>query len=161
MGTREPNEQDWLRAEQSGQDELAEALFARLIAEMPAVEPSSSFVARTVQVAWRARTRRRLLTRLVLAAATILIGIAGIASIYELKPLATSIVAGSAFFLSHGFAWLITSASEGATWWLIAERIGTAVTEAIAAPSMAAAIAGVELIALLALYAFRDVLRQD
>lgn len=161
MGTKGPNELEWLQAERKGQDELAEAMFARLMAEIPAVEPSAGFVDRTVQLAWRARTRRRLVARFALATTAILLGIACIASIYELRPLATGIVAGGALLLSHGFAWLITFASEGAGWWWIAERIGTAVSEAIASPSMAATIVAVELIALLALYAFRDLLRQD
>ncbi len=150
-----PNERQWLRAEQSGEDELAETMFASLVAQIPPIEPSADFVDRTVQAAWRARTRRRLVTRIAVTVAAIFIAIAGAGSIYELTPLATSLAARGAILFSQGLVWLLTSASGAARWWWIAERVGTAVGGAIAAPFAAAAVAALEMIALLAIYAFR------
>jgi len=68
-----PKERQWLHAEHSVQDELEEIIFARLVAEMPPIEPSTGFVARTVRAACQAHTHRRLVRRVALIAATLLI----------------------------------------------------------------------------------------
>jgi hypothetical protein len=156
-----PNERQWLQAEQGGQDELAEMIFARVVAEMPPIEPSTGFVDRTVRAACQVRTHRRLVRRVALIAAALLISIAGAGSIYELTALATSLIVRSTVVLSHGLVWFLTSASEGVRWWWIAERIGTAVRDTVATPSTAAILAAVEMIALLAIYAFQRVLCDD
>jgi hypothetical protein len=57
--------------------------------------------------------------------------------------------------------WFLTSTSAGAAWWSIAERVGTAIGDAIASPSASASIAVFEMIALLALYALRRLLGQE
>jgi hypothetical protein len=150
-----PNHRDWLRAEQSGQDELAETMFARMVAEMPAVEPGADFVGRTVQTVWRARARRRVVVRVARVAAALLFGAATLGSMYALSVLAGGFIVRGAAELSHGFAWLVASIGEGARWWWIAERIGTAVGVSVSSPLTAAAIATAEMIALLAMYAFR------
>src|SRR5205807_7015368 len=156
-----PNERQWLHAEQSGQDELAEMIFARLVAEMPPIEPSTGFVERMVRAACQAHTRRRLVRRVAVIAAALVICIAGAGSIYELTALATSLIVRSAVVFSHGPLWCLMSAGEGARWWWIPERIGTAVSDTIAVPSMAVTFAAVEMIALLAMYAFLRVLGDD
>jgi uncharacterized membrane protein YbaN (DUF454 family) len=156
-----PNRRQWLQAEQSAQEELAELRFAQLMAEMPSVEADAAFVNRTARIAWRAHTRHRLLTRCASLAATLLIVIAGVASIYELRELAVRMVIRSAVLFSHGFVWVLTSASDRFRWWWIAERIGNAVREGIADPSKAAGLAAIEILVLLAIYAFRRVLAAD
>jgi hypothetical protein len=156
-----PNERNWLQAEQNGQDPLAEILFARFVADIPPIEPSSGFVDRTVQAAWRARARRYLVMRLAGIAAVLAVAIAGLGSIYELRGLAVALIVRSAVVLSHGLVWLLTSASQGVKWWWIAERIGTAVSDTIAAPTAAAAFVAVEMIALLAIFAFKQVIHED
>jgi len=158
--TPTPDEGHWLQAEQSGQEELAEIMLARLVAQLPAIEPSAAFVDRAVQAAWRTRAHRRRV-RVALVAAAALIAMAGVAAVYALAPFAMGLIASGAVVISHGLVWLVTSAGEGARWWWIAERIGTAVLDTISAPSAAAAIAAVEMILLLVIYAFRHVLGKD
>jgi hypothetical protein len=155
-----PDERQWLQAEQSGQEELAEIMFARLVAQLPAIEPSMAFVDRAVQAAWRTRTHRRR-ARVALVAAAALIATAGIAAAYAVAPFAMGFIVRGTVTVSHGLVWLLTSAGEAARWWWIAERIGTAVRDVISAPSAAAAIAVAEIILLLAIYAFRHVLGKD
>ena len=155
------NERQWLHAEQSGQEELAERIFARLVAEMPPIEPSADFLDGTVRAAWQARTRRRLIRRVALIAAALLISIGGVGAIYELTGPATSLAVRVMVVFSHGLVWFLTSAGEGVSWWWIAERIGTAARVTIAAPSTAAGIAAIEMLALLAIYAFKRLLAQD
>jgi hypothetical protein len=156
-----PNERNWLQAEESGQDPLAEILFAHLVAEIRPIEPSPDFVGRTVQAAWQARARRHLMMRLARIAAVLVVGIAGFGSIYELRGLAVVLIVRGAVVFPHGLVWLLASASQGAKWWWIAERIGTAVSDTIAAPSAAAAFVAVEMIALLAIYAFKRLIHEN
>jgi len=155
------NERQWLHAEQSGQEELSERIFARLVAEIPPVEPSADFVNRTVRAAWQARIRRGLVTRLALISAALSISIVAVGSIYELRALAMGLVVRSTVAFSHALVWLLTSASEGTRWWWIAERIGTTARDTLASPSAAATIAGIEMLALLAIYAFTRLFAED
>ncbi len=156
-----PDKPHWLHAEESGQEELAESAFARLISEIPSVEPSTAFVDRAVHAAWQARSRRRRVTRLAYIAGALTILVAGAGSIYELAGPATALAARVTVAFSHALVWLLTSAGAGAAWWSIAERIGTAAGDAIASPSASASIAAFEVIALLALYALHRLLGQD
>jgi membrane-bound metal-dependent hydrolase YbcI (DUF457 family) len=158
--TPTPDEGHWLQAEQSGQEELAEILLARLVTQLPAIEPSAAFVDRAFQAAWRTRTHRRRV-RVALVAAAALIATAGIAAVYALAPFAMGLIVSGTVMISHSLVWLVTSAGEGARWWWIAERIGTAVLDTISAPSAASAITAVEMILLLVIYAFRHVLGKD
>jgi hypothetical protein len=158
--TPTPDEGHWLQAEQSGEEELAEIMFARLVAQLPAIEPRADFADRAVQAAWRTRTHRRLV-RVALVAAAVLIAMSGITAVYALTPFAVGLIVSGTVAVSHALVWLVTSAGEGARWWWIAERIGTAVRDVISAPSAAAAIAVAEMILLLAIYAFRHVLGKD
>ena len=127
---------------------------------MTAIEPSADFVNRTVRVAWQAHARRRLVRRAALIAAALLITIAGVDVMDALTALAIGIAGRVAVLFSQGLVWLLTSASEGARWWWIAERMGTAVTAAIAAPSAAASIAVIEMIGLVGIYAFQRLLAE-
>ena len=156
-----PDKPHWLHAEQAGHEELAESAFASLIAELPSVEPSAAFVDRAVHAAWQARNRRRLVTRLAYIAGALSIAIAGAASIYELAgPANDSRRAHHRSPLAR-LGVVLTSTSAGAGWWSIAERVGTAIGNAIASPSASASIAAFEMIALLALYALERLLGQE
>jgi hypothetical protein len=156
-----PNDKQWLQAEQRGQDELAEVLFARLVAQLPPIKPGADFVDRTVQLAWRARTRHRLVMRVARIATLLFMGMAILGSIYELSALAVGLIVRGTAMFSHGLVWLLTSVGEGARWWWIMEKMGTAVSDTIAAPSMAAAVAAVGMIALLAIYAFQQLVHAE
>ncbi len=156
-----PDKPHWLQAEETGHEELAESAFASLMAEIPSVEPSAAFVDRAVHAAWQARSRRRRVTRLAYIAVALTILAAGVGSIYELAGPATTLAARVAVAFSHVLVWLLTSASAGAGWWSIAERVGTAVGDALASPSASASIAAFEMIALLALYALQRLLGEE
>ena len=152
---------DWLQAEQAGDDAMAEKIFAGLLTEMPSIEPGAAFVDRTVQAAWQARNRRRILRLLAAAAAALLLGTATIGSLYEAGDLILGLTVRGVVAFSHGLVWLLTSAGEGARWWWIADRIGTAIGATIATPSSVAALAAGEVTFLLALYAFRHLTQND
>jgi len=156
-----PNDRQWLQAEHSGEDDLAEMLFARLVAEIPLIDAGPDFVGRTAQAAWRSRTRRRFVKALAGVVAVLSIGFAAFASMYELRGLAVGLIAWGTAVLSHWLVWLLTSAGAGVRWWWIAERIGTAVSGTIAAPSATAAVAAMEMIALLAIVALKQLVRED
>ena len=128
-----PNDRQWLQAEHSGEDDLAETLFAQLVTEILPIEAGPDFVGRTAQAAWRSRTRRRFVKALAGVVAVLSIGFAAFSSMYELRGLAVGLIARGAAVFSHGLVWLLTSASAGVRWWWIAERIGTAVSGTIAA----------------------------
>ena len=155
------NERQWLDAEQAGQEELAERMFAHAIAGLPRIQPSESFVIRASQGAWRARTRRRRAVRMAYASIALLVGIIGVAAIYEVMPLVPDLIANAALAVSHGLTWLLTAPAQRAEWWWFAERIGTAVTDTIAEASTAAIIGALEMIGLFGIYAFRQLLRED
>ena len=154
-----PNDRNWLRAERSGQDALAEALFARLVAELPPIEPGADFVRRTVQAAWRARARRRIVVGLAGVAAALLLGITSFLAWYGLGARAGDLIARGAVAFADALVWFVTSAGEGARWWWIAERIGSAVSVSVTTPVAAATVAAAGMTALLAMYAFRHLVR--
>src|SRR6185295_3261556 len=156
-----PNNSDWLQAEESGDEVLAETLFARVIAGMPAIEPGADFVPRTVHAAWRARARRRLVTRLARIAAALVVTIAGLGSIYALSGAALALLIPGTVALSRGFLWLITSAGDGAGWWWVADRIGTAIADIVGDPVAASAVAAAALMALVAIYAFHHLIHNE
>jgi hypothetical protein len=156
-----PTDRQWLQAEHSGEEALAEILFASLVAEIPPIEAGPDFVGRTAHAAWRSHTRRRFVRRFAGSVAALSIGFAVFTSMYELRGLAVGLIAWSTAMLSHGLVWLLTSATAGIRWWWIAERIGTAVSGTLAAPSLVAAVAAMEMIALLAIVALKQLVHEN
>ena len=155
------NERQWLEAEQAGQEEVAERMFGRAIAGLPRIQPSESFVIRTSQGAWRARAQRRRVMRMAYACMALLVGIIGVAAIYEVTPLLPNLIANAVLAVSRGLTWLLTAPGQGAEWWWFADRIGAAIMGTIVAPSTAAIIGALEMIGLFGIYAFRQLLRED
>src|SRR4051794_20357582 len=104
-----PKEPDWLQAERSGDDDLAEMLFAKLVAGMPPVQPSAAFVDRTVRTVWRPRTRHLRLTRAALIATVLTVVVFAVAayagSVNGLTVLAASVGARCTVVLLHGLVW--------------------------------------------------------
>lgn len=152
---------DWLDAEQHGRDDVAELAFARLVAELPPIEPSPDFVSRAVHTAWRARARRRLISRLARVAAGVLIAAASLALTYAVGIFIAGALVRSTVMSAHGLVWLMTTVGEGVRWWCIAERLGSAAGETIAAPQTTMVMAVIELVGAMAIYAFQRVLRDD
>jgi hypothetical protein len=153
------NLREWLQAERNGQDELAERLFARSVAELPLIEPAEDFVGRAAQVAWRARARHRAVVRLVRVAAALLLGVTTLGSLYAV--VASGLAVRAAVVLTQGLAWVLASAGEGARWWWIAEHIGTAVGGSLASSTTAMVMVAMETAALLALYAFQRLFQNE
>src|SRR5438128_2604036 len=153
--------QDWLDAEQDGRDDAAEMAFARLMTELPGTEPSPEFVGRAVHAAWRARARRRLMTRLARVAAVVLVTVATVVSIYLFGMVILGALVRGTVLVAQGLVWLMTSVGEGVRWWSIAGRVGTAVGQTIAAPKTTAIVAALELIGAMAIYAFQRVWRDE
>ena len=130
-------------------------MFAGLVAGMPAIEASAAFVDATAEAAWQARRRRRAATRTAAIAAGLAAAAGGLGAIYELRAPAASLVARGTVAMAEGLVWLATSVGEGARWWWVAERIGTAASDAFAAPA-AAGLAAAGMIALAAIYALQQ-----
>jgi len=148
------DERNWLEEEKNGDDALAEAMFARLMAEMPPIAPGADFVGRTVQMALRSRARRRLAERVAGIAAALLLGVTILGAVYVSRALAVGLITQGAALFSHGFAWLGAWVGREARWWWLGERIGVAISGAIGGRSIAAAVAASETIVLLSICAF-------
>ena len=63
----------WLKAEQSGEEDAADAALTHLFAAVPKVQPRSVFVEQVVTTAWRWRARHRWLVAGVWTAAAVLL----------------------------------------------------------------------------------------
>lgn len=149
------NERDWLEAERNGDDALAEAMFARVMADMPAISPSGDFVGRTVQVAWQARAQRRIVQQLAGVGAALSIGIAALGILYESSSGAAGLAGRGVVLFLHSFVWVLARVGKEARWWWIGERIGAAVSGVVIGRSTAGAIVAAEIIILLSICAFQ------
>lgn len=153
--------QRWLTAERDDEEAVAEVAFARLFTELPRVEASPDFPARAARAAWRARARRRLVTRLGRVAAVLLIGITSLAVAYESLALALTLIVRGAVLLSRVMVWSIVAVDEGVTWWSIAQRAAAGISQVVTAPASVTALFVVEGVAAFAMYAFHWLLRQE
>jgi hypothetical protein len=151
---------EWFRADKDGNDILAERAFARLIADLPLIEPDVAFVDRTVQAAWRMRDRPQIWKPMV-AVVALLIGAVAVVSLYALSGSATELFAGYVRELSRSLIWLLTFAAEGVRWWWIADRIGAATGRVLSSPISIGAFAAAEIVILLAICAFRLVVQSE
>jgi hypothetical protein len=153
-----PSGHEWLRAEGRNDDVLAEAMFASLVAELPAVEPSAAFVARLAEAGWRSRSRRRWVTTLAAVAASVLVTVSIGGFAWALSGIVLDLVVSGSVLLSRLAVWLITSASSATD---MAGRLVDAVAEAVDAPSTIAAISGVAALAIIAIVAFSRLLSTE
>ncbi len=161
MDVRSSHSQRWLTAEHGNDEAAAEAAFARLLSELPRVEASPDFTARAVRSAWRARARRRLVTRLGRVAAVLLVGAAGLAVVYESLALIMAGMMRGAVLLSRAVVWSIVAVNDGVTWWSIAQRAAVGIGQVVTTPASATVLIVVEIIAASAIYAFQWLLRQE
>ncbi|MBI3047099.1 MAG: hypothetical protein HYY76_02200 [Acidobacteria bacterium] len=168
MGRWRTDTEDWLRAEQEGPEEVADAAFAQVFTALPTLQPSPAFVARTVEAAWEARARRRQVAGLA-AAAAVLAAVATTVVLYAVFGarvgwLLTTIAAvASGSVLS-----LLGAALTAAEWWKAtvaagstAVAAGSTAIAALAGPYSVAALAVVELVAAAALYLLHRLLQSD
>ena len=101
--------------------------------------------------------RRRWLVR---AAALVTGGAAGVAGLLALVVYAGGWIVGTAVqLLSRGLVWLTVSMAEGVDLWSLAAQIGGGLGDALATPAGAGALIALEVVAVLALYALRRVIR--
>ena len=158
MGRWQENTEHWLSSEEQGLDDAADAAFQHVFAAVRAVEPSSDFVRRTVEAAWRARTRRRRIVLVSGLAASVLValtayGIFGIAG-GRLLSIAAAVATNFA-------ASLVAVGTTTVEWWFAFARASSAVAGIVAAPQNAIVLLSIELVGIAALYMLQRLLRAE
>ena len=158
MGRWQKNTEHWLLNEEQGLDDAADAAFQHVFAAVPAVEPSSDFVQRTVEAAWRARTRRRRIVLVSGLAASVLValtayGVFGIAG-GRLLTIAAAVATNFA-------ASLVAVGTTAVEWWFAFARASSAVAGIVATPQNAVVLLSIELVGIAALYMLQRLLRAE
>ena len=106
------------------------------------------------------RHARRRLTRtavgLALGVAWLALGVAAV--IYVGGALVSSVARGLAL-LPRALVWLIVTMQEGADWWSIAGRVGTAIGEILTTSQVAITIIALEIVGAAALYGLQRLVR--
>ena len=147
----------WLEAEDSEQDDAADAAFADLLLAVPRVEPAPAFVQQAVTAAWRWRARRRRIVAFAWAAA-IVVAAAGAVGAYVAAPrLATPLIKAFAFASGHAVPWLVAYTTVAMNWWWTLGHVGGVVASALMTPARVVAIVGLELVGILAFYALQRI----
>jgi len=149
--------ESWLKAEQGGDEDAADAALTHLFAAVPKVQPRSAFVEQAVSTAWRWRARRRWVVAVAWSAAAALI-VAGVVTVFLVSPLfGRSLVKGLAFVSGHFVPWLVAYASVALHGWLTLGHVGAVIAAALITPGRAAAVVGVELLGIAAFYALHRI----
>ena len=147
----------WLKAEQGGEEDAADAALAHLFSAVPKVQPRSAFVEQAVVAAWRWRARRRWVLVGAWTAAAALI-VAAAVTVFSASPLlGRSLVKAIAFLSGHAVPWLFTYASVALHGWLTLGHVGAVIAAALVTPARVAAVVGVELLGILAFYALHRI----
>lgn len=152
---------DWLASEQDGPDDLAEFTFARLMADLPGVEPTPTFVERTVQVAWRRRVRQQRLAWAARAAAVVLVLAGGVAGLWAVGSAVTAAAADGVVAGVQGLIWTAGAMSDGLRWWAFLQNIGSAVGTAVATPQTTAVLVALELTGAVAVFGIERLLGDE
>ena len=147
----------WLKAEEGGEDDAADAALAHLFTGVPKVQPRSVFVEQAVIAAWRWRARRRWVLAAAWTAAAALIAAAAV-TVFSASPLlGRSFVKAIAFLTGHTVPWLVAYASVALHGWLTLGHVGAVIAAALVTPGRAAAVVGVELLGIAAFYALHRI----
>lgn len=148
MGRWRTHVETWLKAEQQGADDAADAAFGHVFATLPAVEPSPAFVARTVEAAWAAAGARRPVVPLAVAAAALLVaGASGVVLSLALAGGAARLLTLATALSSASLLSLLTAGTTLAGWSAAVLDAGTVVAAAIGNPYGVAALTAIELVA--------------
>ena len=147
----------WLKAEQGGEEDAADAALAHLFAAVPKVQPRSVFVEQAVITAWRWRARRRWLVTVAWTAAAAPVVAAAVTAFFASPVLGRSLVKVVAFVSGHTVPWLIAYASVALHGWLTLGHVGTVIAAALITPGRVAAVVGVELLGIAAFYALHRI----
>jgi hypothetical protein len=172
MSMWRPEVEQWLASEQTaenateesaseehswegeGLDEAAAKAFALVFQALPRLEPGSALTDRVVRAVQRAERRRRLTHRLGLVAALLLVTLAGVAMGYGAIGYAGGWLPKAIGAVTvPGLLGVITVMRAGVTAWLMVAGIGTALGTALATPESAAALLGMGLLGISALFA--------
>ena len=147
----------WLKAEQGGEEDAADAALAHLFAAVPKVQPRSVFVEQVVTTAWRWRARRQRLLAVAWTAAAALVLAAAAIAYFAYPLLGGSVVKAIAYLSGHTVPWLIAYASVALHGWLTLGHVGAVIAAALMTPGRVAAVVGVELLGILAFYALHRI----
>jgi len=151
----------WLTEEEASRDETAEAAFAQLFAAIPRQEVSAEFVERSVHLAWRARSRARVVLLTVRIAAGVFIA-ASIAAAYALATYAGApLIAMGAAIAARVIVDPVLFLAGGLKWWSLAATPAAAIGHAMATPQAQVALVSREVICACAVYAMHRLLRMD
>ncbi len=158
-----PNDhwRDWLEAEEEGRDDLAEFIFARVMADLPRVEPSPAFVERAVQAAWQRRVRQQRLAWVARAAAVLAVVIGGGAGLFALGTAVIGAAADGAVAGVQGVIWTADAMNGGLRWWAFLRNVGSAVGTAVATPQTTAVLVALELTGAMAVYGIQRLLGDE
>jgi len=147
----------WLEAEGGGEDDAADAAFARLFTAVPRIEPSQAFIEQTVTATWRWRARRRRLVAFGWAAALVLVAVAATTAYIASPRIGTAVVRAFAFVSGHSLAWLVAYAKVAMDWWWTLGRVGSLIAAELVTPARVVAVVGVELVGIVAFFALQRI----
>ena len=162
MGRWQKNTEHWLSNEEQGLDDAADAAFQHVFAAVPAVEPSSDFVQRTVEAAWRARVRRRRVVLVSGLAASVFVALTTGAAAYGAFGIAGGWLLTTAAAVATNFATsLVAAGTTAVEWWFAFARASSAVAGIVATPQNAVVLLAIELVGIAALYMLQRLLRAE
>jgi hypothetical protein len=159
--TQDPrdNLERWLASEHQGDDDIAEAAFARAVQTLPRIEARPGFADRVVALAWRLERRRRMTVRLAWLAACLLLGAGASSVAYAvLAPRAAWLAEASAAILARSVAAFAAAAGLGLQWWSLSARIAATVQSVLATPQNTIALLGIELLGIVAFIGLKQLL---
>jgi hypothetical protein len=162
MGRWRTNTEHWLSNEERGLDDAADAAFQHVFAVLPAVEPSSDFVQRAVEAAWRARARQRRNLLVACVAASLFVVVTTGAAVYGVFGFAGGwLLTMAAGIATNAAVSVIAAGTTAVEWWFATTRAGNAVAGIMATPQNAVVLFAFELVGIAALYMLHRLLREE
>ena len=162
MGRWQKHTEHWLSNEEQGLDDAADAAFQHVFAAVPAVEPSSDFVRRTVEATWRARARRRRTVLVSSLAASVFVAVTAGATAYGVFGIAGGwLLTTAATLATNSAVSIIAAGTTAVEWWFATARAGSAVAGIVATPQSAVVLFAIELVGIAALYMLKRLLRAE
>jgi hypothetical protein len=147
----------WLAEEESGQDDAADAAFARLFTALPRLEPTPAFVEQAVTAALQWRARRRRLIALGWATVLVLVAVGAFGAYLASPTLAPVFIKGLAVVSGRAVPWFVAYTTVAMNWWLTLAHVGGVIASALVTPARVAALVGVELFGILAFFALQRI----
>jgi hypothetical protein len=162
MGRWQKNTEQWLSNEEQGLDDAADAAFQQVFSALPAVEPSSSFVQRAFEAAWRAHARQRRIRLVTAVAASLFTVLAAGAAAYGAFGIAGGwLLTTGAAIATNSAVSIIAAATTAVEWWLATARAGSALAGIMATPQNVVVLLAIELVGIAALYMLQRLLRAE